>query len=180
MALYPAVTVCVLLMFYFLSSAHAARPTASIMQRSLGSAVDAFGGSGTFNFKVSPQLSSLEELDFTMTLNGTSLIFETTSSIFKYKYEEFDSNIMEYRYYKSCITATPSKYGMIDHGISFRFEDATDRTIVYSFNLKEVPISFEQKVDLMFNEMKKEIKTLKDSNWCKYCSGLCITNKFQS
>jgi len=157
------------------TSAHA-RPSTSTMQRFLGRGLDASGGTGTFHFVVTPQITSLDELDFTMNLNGTSLSFETTSSIFKYKYEEFDSNIMEYRYYKSCITSSTPKYSVIDHGISLVFEDATDRTVVYSFNLKEVPLSFEQKVDLMFSEMQKEIRMLKEGNWCKYSFDEIINN----
>lgn len=113
--------------------------------------------------------ASNENLATEMILNGTVLTFKSAMSIYVYQLDVLSSNIMEFRYYKTCINDVPPRVlNRADGGITLKIFDPTDAAITYSFHMKRSELPFEQKIEMMFHEMRTEIKSLKDKMWCKY------------
>ncbi|KAG2373728.1 hypothetical protein C9374_011817 [Naegleria lovaniensis] len=113
----------------------------------------------------------VQQLQITMVLNHTTLLFHTSNMYDKYKCEELNSNLMEFRYYKSCITTRTPKFMMElsannqQGGVVLSLYDAFDASVSYRFELKKQTLSQEEKIDLIFNQMQNEIAMLKDILW---------------
>lgn len=102
-----------------------------------------------------------------MKLNKTTLTMETSLQYNRYLHREETSSLAEFRYYKSCITvglSAPS-YIVSDERISLVLSDTFDSSLAYTFKLDKIEISQQEKIDLMFNAMNKEIMDLKEKLW---------------
>lgn len=130
-------------------------------------------GNGEFKFVAHNKdlTSTTQALEIVVVLNQTILSLACVDSYTKYIYEGSDSNLMEFRYYKSCVSSNTEnvpKFIIEQNSITLTIIDAFDVAVVYKFSMKKQELSFEEKIDLMFNGMQKEMASIKEKLWCKY------------
>ncbi|EFC47406.1 predicted protein [Naegleria gruberi] len=123
-------------------------------------------GFGQFVFTIEKKQDS-NTIQVTMKLNATLLTMETSLQYNKYIYQDGNSNLAEFRYYKSCVSMSVVKpsYSINGNVINIVLPDPSDSLLMYNFKLEKIEISQQEKIDLMFDVMNKDIAELKERLW---------------